>query len=205
MDKALIVTTEYFPPVSTMVLAARCDGIMIEAHENYQKKSNRNRATILGPNGIETLSVPLAKGKNNRQPIQEVAISYETNWMANHLHAIRTAYGNAPYFEHYYPIVEDILLSDCVYLYELNRKLLDMILKNIGLMVNLSETEEYEIEYNHPIIDIRRPVNRTHHTKDLAYRSYHQVFEDRHPFVADLSSLDLLMCTGPESILYLGR
>ena len=33
--------------------------------ENYQKKSTRNRSKILAVNGIDILSVPLKKGKND--------------------------------------------------------------------------------------------------------------------------------------------
>jgi hypothetical protein len=118
--KSAILTTEYLPPISSLWLINYCDTIILEYCENYQKKSTRNRCKILGVNGIDILSVPLKKGKNSRMPITDVEISYDSEWIANHLHAIKSAYGNAPYFEYYFDDLEQILKSEHRRLVNLN-------------------------------------------------------------------------------------
>ena len=70
MYKSAILTTEYLPPISSFWLMNKVEKIIMEHSENYQKKSTRNRAKIMGVNGIDILSVPLKKGKNNRMPIK---------------------------------------------------------------------------------------------------------------------------------------
>ncbi len=51
------------------------DEVILEANENYNKQSYRNRTYILGANGKIALTVPVQKG-SQRKPIKEVKIDY---------------------------------------------------------------------------------------------------------------------------------
>lgn len=203
MSNKAILTTEYLPPISSFWLLNRYDEVILEHCENYQKKSTRNRAKILGVNGVDVLSVPLKKGKNNRMPITEVEIAYDSEWVANHLHAIKSAYGNAPYFEYYYDDIERILKSEHNLLIDLNAALVKFFIKSFDIEVALSPSAEFIKDYEAEVIDVRKMGFNNRNVDGFVAKSYNQVFEEKQEFVSDLSALDLLMCKGPEGVLWL--
>ena len=198
-----IIKTEYFPPISTFWAASNSDLVLLEVSENYQKKSTRNRAKILGVNGIEVLSVPLKKGKNNNLSISEVEISYQDNWQNKHLHSIKSAYGNAPYFEFYYDSIEQIINSKHKLLFELNQSLFNFINQSLDLDIEIEKTESYAKEYATSDCDLRSIKFNDPQIHGYNPKKYNQVFEEKHGFIEGISILDLLMCKGPESILYI--
>ncbi len=164
--------------------------LIIEAQENYQKRTSRNRYNIATTNGLLTLSIPLKKGKNNRTPIQEVEISYDDNWTSNHLSAIKSAYGKSAYFEHYFPYIEAHYLKKHSHLYHFNLDSISLILKLLKIDITIKETADY-----------RDTINETSNSENA--KRYQQVFEYKHGFIGNCSIIDLLFCMGPESILYL--
>ena len=198
----VILTSEYLAPVSSIWFYYHGTQIMIESKENYQKKSTRNRARIIGPNGIETLSVPLQKGKTGTL-ITEVEISYESNWPEKHLQAIKTAYGNSPYYEHYIDELAAIIDSKPKLLFDLNRQLTDYLLQKMNIEVDIGQTQEFQSSYPADIVDLRRSKINQESTGGFLAKRYQQVFEERHGFVGNVSAIDLLMCKGPESLLSL--
>lgn len=203
MFESAILKSEYLPPISTIWGAMNAKKVWIEVNENYQKKSTRNRANILGVNGIEILSVPLRKGKNNKMPIDEVTISYEDKWQSKHLHSIKSAYGNSPYFEYYFDPLAAILKKQHDSLLTLNRKVLEFMVEAINIEIDLLPTAKYESKYGEHDLDLRNIKFNNPDIANYKPKSYNQVFEEKHGFVSRLSLLDLLMCKGPESILYI--
>ncbi|MEM9528389.1 MAG: WbqC family protein, partial [Bacteroidota bacterium] len=161
----------------------------IEANENYQKGGWRNRCKIAGPNGPQTLTVPLEKGKHQRKPIQEVRISYRQDWWREHEQTIRTAYGRSPYFEFYAEDLFSIGRSRPVTLWELNQQLLETLLQLLQFPVSPTLSEEFIPSDQSGFL---RP-------KELpVLPPYQQVFTDRFGYQPGLSVLDALFCLGPE-------
>ena len=68
----MLLSTAYFPPVAWLALAARemtlspdrvlPSHVQLEACENYQKQSYRNRCCILAGDGVQMLQVPVVHG-----------------------------------------------------------------------------------------------------------------------------------------------
>ena len=203
MNRKVILTTEYMPPISSFWLMNRSANTLIEHCENYQKKSTRNRSKIFGVNGVDILSVPLKKGKNNRMPITEVEVSYDSEWISNHLHAIKSAYGNAPYFEYYFDDIERILKSEHNLLIDLNTALIKFFIKSFDIEAVINQTEDYVKEYDTYTVDVRKMSFNNRTIEGFTARTYNQVFEEKYEFIKDLSAIDLLMCKGPEGILWL--
>ncbi|MBK7428109.1 MAG: WbqC family protein [Saprospiraceae bacterium] len=58
-----VLPAYYLPDAFFFYLGMQSKVILIEANENYQKNSFRNRCDILSANGPLSLSVPLRKGK----------------------------------------------------------------------------------------------------------------------------------------------
>ena len=81
---AVLSELHFLPCVGVFQHYAQAETIVLEAHENYQKGSYRNRCHILGANGLQRLSLPLAKGKNNQLNIREVQLSHEQDWPRQH-------------------------------------------------------------------------------------------------------------------------
>jgi len=171
---------------------------IIEKHENYQKRSMRNRTRILSANGPMNLSIPLRKGKT-KTPITEVKISYAANWMKDYLQAIRSAYANAPYFDFYFSLVESAIRKEHVLLFDLAQESLFIILNELSLPL-----PEYTDRYidNYPeCIDLRQ-YDVTEYVKASTYV---QVFSNRYAFVQNLSILDALFNIGPETAIYISQ
>ena len=193
----MIIETQYLPPIDTFILASKYRTICIEAHENYQKKSFRNRANIIGANGILSLSVPLKKGKHNQKSIREVEISYTESWPKIHIQSIISAYQSSPYFEFYCDPIFDIIKGEEKYLYPLNVKLLKTITSLLDIEVQETKSYEFEVEndFRSKIVPNSFPL--------MHQKSYQQVFSEKFDFIPHVSIIDALFCLGPELKLYL--
>jgi hypothetical protein len=200
MYSTVLIETQYFPPIQTIHLIANSQNVWIEAYENYQKRSFRNRCAIATSNGVQLLSIPLKKGKNNQQPIRDVQIAYDDNWQKQHWHSLQTAYGKSPFWEFYTPQLEPLFFKKYPFLFDLNYDILNIILKILKLNkpVSVSLTESY-IKKNEGsnMSDCRfkKPI--------FTAKVYPQVFTDRHGFLPNLSVLDLIFCCGNQGLSYI--
>ncbi|MBK9376774.1 MAG: WbqC family protein [Saprospiraceae bacterium] len=70
-NQILLIESMLFPPVVVMSHISHYQTIVLEARENYQKKSYRNRFELGSVQGPISLSVPLVKGKHQQQVITE--------------------------------------------------------------------------------------------------------------------------------------
>ena len=190
----------YLPPVSWCAAAWSSGDVMIEACENYQKGSLRNRCYIAGPNGIQRLSIPLEKGKHQQTPIREVRIACDESWQRQHWRSIRTAYGNAPFFEHYAGDLAPFYERRYTFLFDYNLDLLALILqKKIGWKGQIIMTSEWQPSSKRvSATDLREAFSGE---PDLWPEwfypiRYPQVFEERNGFLPNLSVLDMLFCCG---------
>jgi hypothetical protein len=200
---AVLMELHFLPSVQYFTKFLLYDTVYIEQHENYRKGSYRNRCRIAGPNGELTLSIPLERGKNERQSIRKVRIAYHEPWRRRHWHSIRTAYGSAPFFEFYAEELEPLFEERFVYLFDFNWTLLQTIVEMMRLPTRIRRTESWQAEYPPEILDLRNCIfPQNHRQKDdpqFHPAPYPQVFREKHGFLPNLSILDLLFCTGPEA------
>lgn len=172
----------------------------METHENYQKGGYRNRCRIATANGPRWLSIPLEKGKHQRQAIQEVRISYHSDWPRQHVQSIRSAYGRAPYFEFYADPLFAAIESNTLLLRQFNSNLLALINSWVAPLVLPQATESFVPPGSaEELIDLRANRSRL----PLVAPEYPQLFSDRHGFNGELSILDLIFCQGPAAATYL--
>ncbi len=198
-----LIELHYLPCIQYMCKFLLYDEVIIEQHENYQKRSYRNRCHVIGSHGVERLSIPLQSGKHQQQPIREVRISYDRPWHASHWNTIKSAYGRAPYFEHYGDVLKDILYSRHDFLFELNNAILNWVIKSIHLK-GIKYTDGFE-KIALDSIDLRNLINFKQDIIDVNFRAmpYYQVFDDRQKFEPNLSVIDVLFALGPETKAYL--
>lgn len=198
VNNSCLIELHYLPCVAYLSLFFRYEKVIIEKHEHYQKRSYRNRCHIGTSSGMQALSIPLRKGKNQQQRIVETVIAYDMPWHAQHCHALQSAYGSAPFFHHYYPEVEARLNAHPSYLYTSNLDLLRWTLAMVQAPGQLIESSHYAKETGFD--DYRNSILPS---ATVTLPSYPQVFSDRLPFLSNLSVFDLLVHLGPESHAYL--
>ena len=225
---AKLLTTAYFPPISYFAaIAEEMEGLVrikgedrksilsspllpsiiyIEACENYQKQSYRNRCHFYAADGIQSLSFPIVhEGNTHKRPISEVKIDYSTPWILQHKRAIVSAYRTSAYFEYYQDELFAILDSKPERLIDLNTKLLEFFLEKTGIKAEIRMTESYggseDCEDLREAIHPKRPDDTLKNLK--LEKPYFQVFAEKHGFIPNLSIMDLLFNEGPDSIIYL--
>jgi hypothetical protein len=211
----------YFGSVEHYRLLARHPKIIIDTGEHYERQSYRTRTGIIGPNGKQDLSVQVVHDHGRKMHMRDVRLSYAETWPAQHVHAIRSAYGQTPWFIHYIDDIEAVVLKRYERLVDLQMATIDLGMKWLGLTDDVFVSESYvegdeyhmgkgglgPLDYTTPstervkLLDLR---NSFHPKKALPVEvgpvpAYTQVFADRHGFVPRMSVIDLVCNCGPEA------
>lgn len=181
--------------------------VYIEACENYQKQSYRNRCRFYAADGVQALSFPIVhEGGTHKLPISEIKVDYSTPWLQQHERAIISAYRTSAYFEYYQDELFDILESKPERLLDLNMAILRFFIEKIGLAVDLRLTEDYVKDALDDFRELIHPKRPDNILKEMGLeKPYFQVFAPKYGFKSNLSVMDLLFNEGPDSILYLKR
>lgn len=199
-----LFSTFYWGSVEHYAVMARSNRIVIDLGEHYERQSYRTRTALTGPNGRQDLQVHIARRSGEKMPMGTVGLSYAEPWHRQHVQAIRSAYGQTPWFIHYIDEVEDLLEQRYDRLAELNLATLRTAMRWLRLSPEIT-VEEHYVEPGtvtaaglwdlrtalHP----KRPLPLT--VPPLA--PYAQVFAERQVFQHRASILDLVMNLGPEA------
>lgn len=197
-----ILPSAYLPPISYFAQIVESPSeVVIDLGEHYVKRSLRNRTRIMTAQGVMELTIPVRKANRPRQPMLSIEIDYSKRWQHQHWMAILSAYRSSPYFEHYAPYIEPLYRREYTLLVDFNRDLLAVIMKLLRMESPIASSVDY-ITATPSDQDLRSKGALD--TLNLALEPYMQIFEDRLPFVADLSILDLLFCEGPNAFDYVG-
>jgi hypothetical protein len=187
----------YLPSIEFFVAAQDAKEIRIERYDNYQKQSYRNRTAVQLANQVKHLSIPV-HGGNKKIAYAEVKIDDGQNWRNVHLRGIQSAYGKAPFFEFFYPGLEQIFRKAHRYLYDLNLDLLTLCLANLRHPARLGETDRYQTYEEatdlRGLLGAKEPFTHRNIYKPYPYA---QIFGLN--FAPNLSVIDLLFCEGPNS------
>ena len=207
MKPVILLSTAYLPPVQ--YLSKFLSGsILIENDENYIKQTYRNRCIIAGPNGLQTLVVPVKRGSFHKTHIRDIEIEQDLPWINNHLTTLRTAYQHSPFYEYYIDYLRPAFTEKTRFLLDLNTHLLEIILQLTGISARFSFTGKYYATVTKgEIWDYRETIHPKKVLDDPLFEPvpYHQVFDDRYPFQPNLSIIDLLFNEGPESLSILRK
>lgn len=203
-----ILSSAYFPPVDYFVAIANSSTfVKIDASENYQKQSYRNRTNIYATDGLLSLIVPILKSESSK--ISDIEIDYSKPWVVQHERAITSAYGHSPFFEYYKDEIFGILECGEKSLLNMNMYLLRTIMSLCELRTEVQLASEYIDVYPEGIKDYRNNI----HPKKVSpifepegsrkIKAYYQVFSKKEGFISNLSILDLLFNEGPNASSFL--
>ncbi len=211
----MLLSTAYFPPLAWFALAAKDmtlspdrvlpSHVLLEACENYQKQSYRNRCYILAGDGVQMLQVPVMHGAS--WAIRDIRVDYSTPWVLRTERALDAAYQTSAYYDYYRDELFALLEARPALLWELNLSSIRFILGKTGIACCLADTLDF-VAPDFVADDFRFSVHPKRPDAVLdslgLSRPYYQVFRDRMGgFTPGLSCLDLLFNEGPDSILWL--
>jgi len=198
--ETIIVSTSYLPPIGYFAALINAGKIYIELDETYPKQTCRNHANIYGPDGRQTLSIPVKKPHGNHTKTRDIRISYALPWNKTHWRAIETAYNNSPFFLYYQDYFRPYFEKEYDCLVDLNSE----ILKTVFRLLRISKEIRYSETY------VKEPAGMHDFRKELTAKhaaavcpSYTQTFGEKHGFIPNLSIIDLIFNVGPEASEYL--
>lgn len=169
---------------------------------HYQKQTFRNRSYIATDRGKLLLSIPIVHNTGKgKQAYKEVKLDDSEPWKRTHWRSIETAYRTSPFFEYYEEQLMEIYFTKDTYLLDFNLRSTELLLDCLGLAKPKNKIETYEV---HPkdgidarfLIDAKNSLN-------FKPTTYHQVFGDRHDFLPNMSTIDLICNEGPNASSYL--
>lgn len=188
MHKPLVKTCDYFPSWQWFQVYLNAERVEISLMQPYQRKGMENRCCIGTANGPLFMSVPLAGGRNQHTPLNELKPAYHTRWQHQHAQAIRSAYGRSPYFDYVEALFRPVFTQTFDSLSAMNLFIIEACLKSMKIQAKHDlQCEPYTV-FDSPVELHLRPI-----------KPYIQPFSDRHGFMPNLSILDTLMCCGPQT------
>jgi len=192
--KQKLFSIAYLPPIDYLWEMKNADAVLVEAHENYQKQTYRNRTTILTANGLQDLIIPVVRNSTAKK-IKEIKIDNSVAWQRNHWKTIESAYNSSAYFLYYRDFFEIFFQKKHTFLFDFDLELLHLLRKLFNITNTFSLTKIFE-EKNENIEDFRDvflPKNRIFRQKKLQYQ---QVFAEKFEFMKNLACIDYLFTTG---------
>lgn len=108
----------------------------------YQTKDFNNRNKIKTNSGPIWLTVPVNSKEHFNKKICDIRIQPDPA-RRKHIKSIRFAYAKAPYFDSYYPAIEELLSRDYTFLTDLNYDMLKYFMEALGINRTMVKASDY--------------------------------------------------------------
>jgi hypothetical protein len=220
---------EHLPWLGFFNKADQADLLVLLDVVQYRKNYFQNRNRILGQQGPVWLTVPVVtrgylEGTIGDMRISSAAAAHNrTDWRRDHLKLIRHFYGRHPHFEEHRPFLEDTYAREWDLLADLNEHFIGWFMRTLGISTPVVRASSFDVAGSSSdlLLSICRAAGATTYLSGPAGREYldEGVFEEagiavryhafEHPnypqrgtdaFVSHLSTLDLVLNAGPESL-----
>jgi len=188
------IDLQYFGDIKFISTLIKSTNAFFLPDVRYEKSLHLNRTCLIGANGPLLLTVPLIGGRDKKQKLKDVQISYVDPWQKIQWRGIDSSYRKAPWFEDYAPGLKELFELREKYLLDLNLKTMEWVSKKLKINVDILADNEVSKK--------EAPGNSGVKT-GFQYQPYQQVFMEKHGFKPNLSILDLLLCEGPSAKKYL--
>lgn len=223
----VILQPSYIPWRGYFDQIRRADVFIFYDDVQYDKHGWRNRNQIKTHQGKQWLTIPVhTKGVTNGTVIKDVRIDWTKPWAKNHLKSVSFAYGKAPCFEAYVPLLESFFARRDEFLADFTIETSMILARELGFtstrFMRSSEMPEIRGQKTDRVIHILKRVGATHYIcgpsassymepekfdaagitfeyMEYRYPEYLQLYPPYDPYV---SVLDLLFMAGKDSSLY---
>jgi hypothetical protein len=221
----VILQPSYIPWRGYFDQIRRADLFIFYDDIQYDKHGWRNRNQIKTAQGKQWLTIPVhSHGVTDGIPVKDVRIDWSKPWAKNHLKALAFAYGKAPYFKKYLPLIDSFYTRRDETLADFTIATTEAITRALGILstrfMRSSEMTGINGQKTDRLIQILTRVGAKHYISrpsardyieqdkfDAAgitleyikydYPAYEQFFPPFEPFV---SVLDLLFMTGERAL-----
>jgi hypothetical protein len=210
---------EYIPWIGFFDKLARCDVFVIYDDAQFVHGSYHNRNRVRTINGWRWITIPIMH--NHPQMIKDVKIS-GSQWRKDHMEILIQNYEKTPYFNTYFPIIEEALNYNHELLIGLNLHLLKNIAEALGIKAQMTRSSEVPYrgqEKNEKLVSMCKFVGSDTYLSGSGGRNYvdEKAFADAniklqwhnytHPtykqqfegFEPNMSIVDLLFNVGPQA------
>ena len=184
-----------FPNTGWWMQVAGAGLVILDKGEHFSKMSYRNRYRISGANNPILLTVPLVRGRNQREPMAGVQIFNEERWQVQHWRTLVSVYKRSPFFDHYEDSLLALFETEFTLLTDFNKAALLWVNEQLKMNFTIRETDVFVKDYPAEVVDLRKMK-----VFNANLPKYYQVFEDRVGFIPDLSILDLLFSEVPGAV-----
>jgi hypothetical protein len=192
--------------VRCYAVALKAGTLMVDLGETrLPLRHSHHRYCVDGPNGVQTLTVPLVGPTNNMMtPLRDVLISEHGDWRRLHWGALYSAYGRSPYFDYVADELSRIINGSQRYLHEYNVQMHELIVDFMDLPLKTVYVNGIDADDMENTVDLRGHIAmKKPDTLPIANVPYYQMWSAQSAFTPALSILDLMMNMGREGIFTL--
>lgn len=192
-----------FAPIRWWCYAVAAEKLVMDPHENFVKMTPRNRYRIAGSVNTVLLSVPVAGGRNHHSKAGDIVIASTDNWQQQHWRTLVSVYKRTPFFEHYEPSLQAVLMGNHEKLIDFSLATQNWVCKQLNISLPTEVATAFEQDYGAYVADLRTTRLIDGNLPGQAFPTYYQAFADRIGFQPNLCILDLLFAEGPATLHWL--
>ena len=189
----------YFGCLSYYHVLAQHEHIVFDNTAAFSKMSFKNRMVIATAQGPLHLSIPIVGGRDQKTPMNEVLIAYDSPWKSQHFKAISVNYKRAPYFEYYVDSLKALYDNEHAYLNDFlmaTQQWTKQQLKSKWLIE--TSLEQPTIHLENKWMDSIKPNNFQTEGEQFQYQ---QVFDEHTGFIQNTCIIDALFSMGGKQAL----
>lgn len=194
----------------------------------YDKHGWRNRNRIKTPYGTQWLTIPVhGRGAPSLNiPINQIRVNWDTDWSAHHWNKLEASYRDAPFFQHYTPLLKEFFSRRPEHLADFTIETTLTLARELGIdhtRFLRSSSLKATGKKTDRLVELLTQVGATHYISGPAaknyleteklqaagitlefmqydYPEYPQLYP---PYDPQVSILDLLFMTGPEALQHI--
>lgn len=138
-----ILQSNYIPWKGYFDIIAAVDEFLIFDEAQFTRRDWRNRNKIVLDGSLHWLTIPVVSKGKYHSPIDEMEVS-DKGWAEKHWRSIRHAYGKAPFFALYGPVLEECYTQAATLdlLTEINELFLRRVSATLELPTEFRRTKE---------------------------------------------------------------
>ena len=151
----ILLSSTYFGPVQWYQKLAHGGVCLVERHDHFIKQTYRNRCVIATTQGPQALTVPVESPQGlriDKTEMKDVRVSDHGAWRHLHWQALRSAYGESPFFEYYVDDLLPFFERKWDFLFDFNLAIIYKMCELLDIEPRIELTDEYVNCYDHGTI-----------------------------------------------------